>query len=108
MCLALFCAVVPFAQAKGYKYPYSPFKERDPFKPLVDSRGKILIRKNKGISDLVLQGIMYSSKGSEAVINNKVFEEGDTVEGYKIKKIDAYKVVFERNGKEFVLKWGGE
>jgi len=106
-CLILFSAVVFSAPAKDYKYPYSSFKERDPFRPPVNERGEILIKEKKGMGDFVLQGIMYSPKESQVIINNEVFKEGDTVEGYRIKKIDAYKVIFEKNGEEFVLKWGG-
>jgi len=106
ICLFLFSIVASLAQAKDYKYPYSSFKERDPFKPLVNKRGNILIREKKGIGDFLLQGIMYSPKGSQVIINNEVFKEGDIVEGYKIKRIDVYKVIFEKKGEEFVLKWG--
>ena len=105
--LFFFGTIVFFAPAKDYKYPYSALKERDPFRPLVNERGDILIREKKGIGDFALQGIMYSPRGSQVIINNEVFQEGDTVAGYKIKKIDAYKVIFEKNGEEFVLKWGG-
>ena len=105
--LVLFSVVTFSTQAKGYEYPYSSFKERDPFKPLINKRGDILIREKKGIGDFVLQGIMCSPKESQVIINNEVFKEGDIVEGYRIKKIDVYKVIFEKKGEEFILKWGG-
>ena len=104
--LILFSVITFSTQAKRYEYPYSSFKERDPFKPLVGKGGNILIREKKGIGDFILQGIMYSPKGSQVIINNEVFKEGDIVEGYKIKRIDVYKVIFEKKGEEFVLKWG--
>ncbi len=107
VCFILSNSVIFCASAKGYKYPYSSFKERDPLKPLINERGEVLIKEKKGIGNFILQGIMYSPKESQVIINNEVFKEGDTVEGYRIKKIDAYKVIFEKNGEEFVLKWGG-
>lgn len=90
-----------------YEYPYSSFKEHDPLKPLVNERGEILIKDKKEMGDFLLQGIISSSDGSQAVINNDVFKEGDIFEGYTIKKIDAYKVIFEKEGEEFILNWEG-
>jgi len=100
--------IVSSSYPQSYKYPYSSFKERDPFKPLVNENGQILIKERRHLGDFLLQGIIYSPGGSQVVINNEVYKEGDNVEGYKIKRIDAYRVIFEKNGEEFILKWEGK
>ena len=104
--MSIFIAFPIYPQS--YKYPYSSFRERDPFKPLVDENGQILIKERRHLGDFLLQGIIYSPGGSQVVINNEVYKEGDNVEGYKVKKINAYGVIFEKNGEEFILKWEGK
>ena len=108
----LFLGLISFtmsfpASAKSYKYPYSAFKDRDPFRPLVNERGEILIRVKRKLGNFLLQGILYAPRGSKVIINNEIFKQGDVVAGYKIKKIDAYKVTLEKGKRKFILKWGG-
>ncbi len=103
--MLLFNFFVCSVWAQNYKYPYSSFRERDPLKPLVDESGNILIKERKQMGDFFLQGIIYSPTGSQVIINNEVYREGDKIEEYKIKKIEAYQVIFEKEGEEFILKW---
>jgi len=93
--------------AQGFEYPYNSKKDRDPMNPLINERGQILILEKKESSDFLLQGIMYSEDGSKAVINNEIYSEGEVVDGHIIKKIGEYKVLLEKEGKEFILKWEG-
>jgi len=93
--------------SQEHKYPYNSFRERDPLRPLVNDRGEILIKEKKGVGDFFLQGIIYYPEGNRAIINNQIFIVGDAIEGYRIKKIDAYRVILEKEGKEFILKWEG-
>jgi len=106
--LGLISFTMPFsASAKNYKYPYSSFKDRDPFRPLINERGKILIRVKRKLGNFLLQGILYAPGGSKVIINNEIFKQGDVVAGYKIREIDAYKVTLEKGKRKFILKWGG-
>lgn len=93
--------------AEEFKYPYTA-GERDPFAPAVNERGDIVIREAaSGLSDITLQGIMYSPGASAVVINKDIYREGDYIGKYHIKKIDQNSVTLENDGKEYFIKWGG-
>lgn len=101
-------AVCPVnACAQEYSYPYDSFKDRDPLKPLVSEHGDLLIRERKEMGEFLLQGIIYAPPNSKVIINNEMFSEGDSVSGYTIKKIEPYRVVFDKEGEESILKWEG-
>ncbi len=104
-CFLTVC-VLSFAE-NNYRYPYDSFKNRDPLRPLINSQGKLLINERRGVGNFILQGIIYYKDKSVAVINNQMFHEGDIVNGYKIKKIDPYKIILQKGKEEFVLKWEG-
>lgn len=97
-------ALVSFAQE--YQYPFSPLRDRDPLRPLVNERGDILISQRK-IGGVVLQGIIYSPEGSQAFINNEVFREGDVFDGFRIKRIEPNAVILEKDNEEVVVNWEG-
>lgn len=101
--LVMALTVTCFAQE--YQYPYTSFSERDPLRPLVNDSGRLLIRETGQFGGFALQGIMYSSQGGSAVINNEICVEGDTLAGYTIKKIEEYQVILEKGEEEFILKW---
>jgi len=89
-------------------YPYDPARDRDPMRPLINERGQFLLQEDSSEArDVFLQGIMYSEKNSQAVINNELVGVGDSISGYTVKKIDAKTVVLEKNGKVHVIKWEG-
>ena len=93
--------------AESFQYPYTP-GERDPFTPLVNDRGDVVIREEAGISDIVLQGIMYSPGSSTVVINNDIFHEGDFIGKHKLKKIKPNGVIMISGGEEYFIKWEGQ
>lgn len=101
----IFNLVFLFCRAEDYKYPYSATQDRDPFLPLVNERGQILIAEEKEMSDILLEGIIYSPQDSTAIINSEPFKEGDIFGDYKIIKIEPSKVLLRKDGEEFILKW---
>ncbi|RKY38454.1 MAG: hypothetical protein DRP76_04455 [Candidatus Omnitrophota bacterium] len=89
-------------KTEGFDYPYRSFYNRDPLKPLVNKEGRIVITdKRRGF---LLQGIIYTDS-YQAVINNNLYRENDVIQGYRIKKIEKDKVVLEKGGEKFILKW---
>lgn len=92
-----------YSNIKKGKYPYSG-KDRDPFSPLVDPYGKILIPKKINITNLSLEGIIYSKKDPVAVINGEVLKEHEKVGEYVISKIKRKELILEKDGKTHVLK----
>ncbi len=104
--ILIFIFIFILTKAEKFKYPYRSFYNRDPLKPLIDEQGKIVIsEKRRGF---ILQGIVYRGEFNSVIINNTLYKEGDIIEGFKIKKIKENKVILEKKGKEFILKWEGE
>ncbi|MFQ5953122.1 MAG: hypothetical protein ACE5JK_06940 [Candidatus Omnitrophota bacterium] len=52
----------------------------------------------------ILSGIMYSPTNPQAIIDGELYTEGETVRGYKIKKILLDKVKITSGEKEFELR----
>lgn len=101
--ILIFLFIFVLAKAEKFKYPYRSFYNRDPLKPLINEEGKIVIsEKRRGF---VLQGIVYRGKSNSVIINNTLYKEGDIIEGFKIKRVEEDKVILEKEGKEFILKW---
>jgi len=103
--LSFLLIIAAGSSARAYEYPYTALTERDPLKPLVNESGQILIKKNEQFGGFSLQGIMYSALGSSVVINNAIYEQGDTVGGYLIKRIEEFQVILEKDEQQFYLKW---
>ncbi|MCP4653385.1 MAG: general secretion pathway protein GspB [Candidatus Omnitrophica bacterium] len=104
--LLCFFLVISFV-AGAFDYPHTTLSSRDPFYPLINEKGEITIREEKGIGDIMLQGIIYLPEGSSVIIDNRMFGEGDSFEKYKIKKIEERGIILENDGKEYFLKWEG-
>lgn len=87
-------------------------QDRDPFSPLVNKSGLILIPREVDIDGLSLGGIIYSESTPVAVINDEVLEEGETIGGYVIVAIEEKSVILKNANQEYVLKleeeWTGE
>ncbi len=89
---------------KPFIYPDDVF--RDPFEALVSKNGDINIKLIKQRGRLYLNGIVYdetSSGSSFALINNNLVKAGDFIGRYKVKKIERYKVILEKEGKQVIL-----
>ncbi len=89
--------------ANDDEYPYSN-NDRDPFSPLVDSYGKILIPKKIDIANLSLEGIIYSKKDPVAVINGEVLREQERIGDYIVLKVKRKEVILEKNNKTYALR----
>ncbi|MFH2035793.1 MAG: hypothetical protein ABIJ45_05265 [Candidatus Zixiibacteriota bacterium] len=50
-----------------------------------------------------LAGIIYNETNPHAVINNKIVQNGDSVDGAEIITIEKDRVVLQKNGSEFTL-----
>ena len=96
-----------WAQEKAYQYPYGMVTDRDPMYPLINERGEILIKKEKGIGDILLQGIVFSGDESYVIINREFLRTGDQFEGYRIMDIEQFGIYLEKDGEVHYLKWEG-
>jgi Tfp pilus assembly protein PilO len=61
----------------------------------------------KGELPLGLQGVMLGET-NKAIINDRFVEEGQVIDGYKVKRIEAGKVVLIKGGESYDLFLGGK
>lgn len=93
--------------AEEDKYPFNN-GSRDPFSPLVSKSGQLLIHKEATQGGLALKGIIYSPRGSLAIISDEVFKKDDKINDYSIMKIGRKKVILKKGKEIIVLKLEGK
>lgn len=74
---------------------YKSEQLRDPFKAYVETEGRASFQSGAAakqpelnLSKFIVQGIIWGGKMPQAIINNKVFNIGDSIEGAVIMSID--------------------
>lgn len=70
-------------------------QERDPFMPLVDFQGRLLIARDIEIEGLSLDGIIFSEDKPVAIISGEVLAEGQSIGKYRVLKVEKNKVTLE-------------
>ena len=85
------------------QYKPMPKIETKPKETTVSEIQTVLKVANAQYPDLVLNGIMYLEIGPRAIINDAIVEEGDTVKGARVTKINKKSVVLEYNNVEITL-----
>jgi len=83
-------------------------EERDPFSPLINKTGLILIPKEIDVGGLLLEGVIYSEESPVAIINQEVLKCGEEIGGYRVLEINEKEVVLKKDKDEFILKLEGE
>lgn len=77
----------------------------DPMEEPLSISPKLKLKDESLLSvNLKLKAILYNPVSKKAFINNELYLEGDTVEGFKIKSITADTVVLTKNSKDYILK----
>lgn len=94
-----------FVYSKNYSYSS---EDRNPFYPLIDIYGRILIPKKIDIANLSLEGIIYSKNNPVVVINGEILREGDGIGEFTILKIESKKVILKKADKTHILKLEGQ
>jgi len=78
---------------------------RDPFVSLVTEDGRLITFKEKKKDELELEGILYDPYGrASAIVNSQIVRIGDWVGEYQVYRIEKDRVIFLKEGKEFVIK----
>lgn len=85
------------------QYKPMPKIETKPKETTVSEVQTVVKVANAQYPDLVLNGIMYLEIGPRAIINDAIVEEGDTVKGARVTKINKKNVVLEYNNVEITL-----
>ncbi|WP_413701267.1 hypothetical protein ACLKMH_06125 [Psychromonas sp. KJ10-10] len=73
----------------------------DPSKPLNFSVKKAVKVSQPSLP--TLQSILVKAGKQQAMLNNKLYQQGQSVNGYKITKIDAQKVLLSYQNKQYKL-----
>ncbi len=76
---------------------------RDPFMPLIDSYGRVLIAREIDVEGMSLEGIIYSEENPAAVINGEIIRENETIGDYLVLKIEETRVILSKEGKSYTL-----
>ncbi|OGX19133.1 MAG: hypothetical protein A3K83_01195 [Omnitrophica WOR_2 bacterium RBG_13_44_8b] len=80
---------------------------RDPFsEPAPDEKKSVEIAEKSApviekLPDLAIQGLIWGGEISQAIVNNKVVKEGDSIEGAKVISIRKHGITVLFKGKEY-------
>jgi len=103
--MALFILICAEARAQEAVFIYDAKGARDPFVPVIPKKGLIGPDIGGG-SQIKLEGVLWDSNGvnSQAIINDTIFEEGQTIGEVQVLKIEHDKVRVKVGKEEFVLE----
>ena len=88
-----------FSLAFAQEFRYDSHGKRDPF---VSPAQALTTGTQVSAGELRLEGVIVDPTGSSyAIVNGQIVREGDTLEGFLIKKVEANQVVFEKAGEIF-------
>jgi hypothetical protein len=78
-------------KAKAFRDPFKGYEKKQQFAAVEAGSSK------KALPSLQLQGVIWGGEFPQAVVNNKIVNIGDTVEGAKVIKInrDGIEVLFD-------------
>ena len=80
---------------------------RDPFFSLPLDEASAQRPSSIPSGELVLTGISIKGSDAVAIVNHTILREGDEAFGMEVSSIEKDRVIFGRNGEEFVLRFGG-
>ncbi|MFH1868544.1 MAG: hypothetical protein ABH843_06190 [Candidatus Omnitrophota bacterium] len=103
----LSCGGLLYAASDEKLFTYEDMDIRDPFVPLVDKDGKLMVTHGSidSIRDIVVEGILYDNDGESVVIlNGLVLKENDQVGDIKVERIQKHQVVLSSKSKKYTLK----
>ena len=88
------------------KFHYDDAGKRDPFWPLVEAGGTVRTYESDFlISDLALEGIMYSPNNQgAAIINGRVVKSGDTIGHYEVTEVMENSVILIKGDERYELR----
>ncbi|MGA2775463.1 MAG: hypothetical protein ABSE81_05320 [Candidatus Omnitrophota bacterium] len=88
--------------------------KRDPFTTAIIKKEKDMERVRSNDEDesaarslvdsFSIQGIIWGGSFPQAIINNKVYKTGDSIQGLFISNIDKNGITFTSGGKKYILK----
>ena len=88
------------------EYTYNSHDRRDPFWPLVNSKGMIIsFEKDLLATDLILEGIYVGEGGKNvAIINGKILQKEESIGVFTVKDIKENRVTLQKGQERVILK----
>jgi|SRR3989338_7976903 len=87
-----------FSLAFGVEFRYDSHGKRDPFLSPASAGSQM------GSGELRLEGVVVDqSGGSYAIVNSQIVKEGESLQGFLLKKIESNRVLFEKEGEDFEI-----
>lgn len=85
---------------------YDSHDRRDPFWPLVNSKGMIVsFEKDLLATDLILEGIYVGDGGKNvAIINGKILQKDESIGVFTVKDIKENRVTLQKGQERVILK----
>ena len=94
------CAIFlsDFSLAFAVEFRYDSHGKRDPFVSPANAGAQL------GSGELRLEGVVVDKKGgSYAIVNSQIVKEGESLQGFLLKKVDSNRVLFEKEGEDFEI-----
>ncbi len=100
--IVLYGVCSDFSLAFADEFRYDSHGKRDPF---VSPSDALVVGDHQiGHGELRLEGVIVDQKGgSYAIVNGQIVKEGDLFEGFNLKKIEANRAFFEKDGERFEI-----
>ena len=84
-----------FSVAFAEEFIYDSHGKRDPFV----SAGEAYTGGGFGIGELRLEGVIVDAQGdSYALVNGEIVREGESLEGFLLKKVETNRAIFDKDG----------
>ena len=97
--VALYLGVAYFSLAFADEFRYDSHDQRDPFTAPGE---EIAAGGQVGHSQLRLEGVVVDEKGtSYVIVNSEIVRQGDTFQGFLLKKVEPNQATFEKEGEHF-------
>ena len=92
--------IFDFSLVIAEEFRYDSHGRRDPFV----SPGQTVTANQMGRGELRLEGVIVDPKGtSYAIVNSQIVREGETYEGFLLKKVEPNQALFEKAGEYFEI-----
>ncbi len=89
---------------KTERFEYIASELRDPFKSPLDEKPKDEALEKVELPKMSFQGMVFGSRLSQVIIDNKVYRVGETVNEVEITGITKEGVHLKYKGKEFIVR----
>ena len=93
--------IFDFSLVNGEEFRYDSHDRKDPF---VSPAQATVVTDQISRGELQLEGVIVDPKGvSYAIVNGQIVQQGETFEGFLLKKVEPNQALFEKAGEYFEI-----